>query len=146
MKTIEVYTDGACFPNPGFGAWAFVEKTGPRSIGYYQSGTEPDTTCNRMEYTAAIKAIEYFDDAERMTIFTDSMLLVRCGNRTARSQKKNLDLVERLNLLTMQRPISFVWVRGHSGIWHNEMADQHAQMALVRSTDVDFLTDMAKNR
>lgn len=67
---IEIYTDGACSGNPGPGGWGFVIINGEDTKSY--SGSEASTTNNRMELTAAIKAIESVDMNEPITLYTDS--------------------------------------------------------------------------
>ena len=67
---IEIYTDGACSGNPGPGGWGFVIIDGKNTKS--SSGSEDDTTNNRMELTAAIKAIESIDKNESIILHTDS--------------------------------------------------------------------------
>ena len=71
---ITVYTDGSCLGNPGIGGWAFVLKSESKHLSHY--GYEKETTNNRMELTAAIKALEFLSkDSEPITIITDSNYL-----------------------------------------------------------------------
>lgn len=127
---IEIYTDGACNPNPGKGAWAWAldEKT-------YDVGVEEITTNNRMEMMAIIQAIEFvkregFDD--EVTIYSDSQYCVNGFNSwmynwqrkgwKKRGGLKNSDLWQLM--WVNKRGIKLSWVRGHSGNKMNEFADQ----------------------
>ena len=70
MKEIEVFTDGACRGNPGAGGWGVLLIIDGKEITLF--GGEQDTTNNRMELKAAIKALEFFDDNVSLSITTDS--------------------------------------------------------------------------
>lgn len=129
---IKIYTDGGCIPNPGLGAWAFVKILGNELIE--QSGLVPNTTNNRMEYTALIKALESLDNNDYAEIYTDSMLLVDTVNTWMHSwykknwkkkgSIKNLDLVKQLHfLMSLKKNVTVSWVKGHSGNFYNERAD-----------------------
>lgn len=144
MNKLEIYTDGSCDPNPGFGGWAFVvilnEKVVMKKTGY-----EPNTTNNRMEYIAAIEAISTcsstFFEYQDVTIYSDSQLLVNTYNKWVDKwmkskkkleTKKNLDLVKLLFEHKQKHPkIKVQWVRGHNGNKWNEFVDELANdMAL----------------
>ena len=84
---ITVYTDGSCLGNPGIGGWAFVLKSKSQYLSHY--GYEKETTNNRMELTAAIKALEFLSkDNEPITIITDSNYLKNGINNWITNWKK----------------------------------------------------------
>jgi len=134
MKTVIIYTDGACVPNPGLGSWAYAEKTGGKKVGIYSAGVEENTTNNRMEFKAALQAIKDFADYDKITIFSDSQLLVNSfsvwvwdwAKKGFPKRIKNRDLVlEMHSLLIRERPrVEFRCVRGHNGDYHNTFVDR----------------------
>ena len=141
--TFEVFTDGGCLGNPGFGGWAYhinvVHGTfsgdGPLE-GYGAVGV---TTNNQMELTADIKALEYFNTESYITIYTDSKYLKNgieiwiknwINNKWKTSSKtnvKNKDLWTRLNQLINKHSVKWEWVKGHDGNVYNDKADELAQ-------------------
>ena len=84
---IEVYTDGSCLGNPGVGGWAFLILKGDQLIS--KSGSAKNSTNNRMELTAAIKALEYLKDEKILKINTDSSYLKNGINLWIYNWKKN---------------------------------------------------------
>jgi ribonuclease HI len=140
MKQVVIHTDGACRGNPGPGGWgASLEYNGARRS---LKGAEPGTTNNRMELTAAIKALEALREPCRVQLYTDSKYLrhgitewladwKRRGWRTAdKKPVKNIDLWQRLEAAALPHRIEWHWVRGHSGHEGNEAADQLANEAI----------------
>ena len=140
MASVEIYTDGACRGNPGPGGWAALLLFGghEREI----SGAEADTTNNRMELTAVIRALEALKRPVEGAIYTDSQY-VRQGvlewlpNWKARGWKtadkkpvKNQDLWQVLDALVPKHDLEWHWVRGHSGNPGNERVDQLANLAI----------------
>lgn len=137
-----VYTDGACSGNPGPGGWAWVSDDGPWAAGF-----EPDTTNQRMELTAVIRACERF--AGPLLIVSDSTYVVNCWRdgwwrgwlkRDWRNSKRepvaNRDLWERLVPHFAEREdLRLEWVKGHSGDHLNELADRLAVGAVQRRSD-----------
>lgn len=133
MTTI-VYSDGGCDPNPGPGGWGVVI-AGPNGDVELR-GAEPATTNNRMEVTAAIEALAWFDEGAEIEMRCDSKYVVdamtswirswkRNGWRTASKEPvKNEDLFRRLDALASNRRVKWTWVRGHSGDPRNERADR----------------------
>ena len=132
------YTDGACFPNPGKGTWAWCLVKDEKLISDYVSDVFPQTTNNRMEYQALIGVIKEHGPLLK-TIFTDSMMLVNTCNlwryswkkknwkKKGKDEIKNLDLVLEIDGLLIKNPqISIEWVRGHNGNKWNEHVDQLA--------------------
>ncbi len=140
MSEVKIYTDGACRGNPGPGGWAAVLMT--RGTERELSGAEAHTTNNRMELTAAIRALEALKRPCEIDLYTDSQY-VRNGIttwildwkrrhwRTAdRKPVKNVDLWQRLDELVGGHKITWHWVRGHSGHPINERVDALANAAI----------------
>ena len=136
-----VYTDGACSGNPGPGGWfavIFDNDNKQKNI----SGSEKNTTNNRMELSAAIKALEKIKTNSEITIYTDSTY-VKNGitewvfkwkeNEWKNSNKepvKNKDLWEKLDNLCEQNTINWKWVKGHASNKYNNLADELATKAI----------------
>ncbi|GLY33919.1 hypothetical protein Kisp02_72840 [Kineosporia sp. NBRC 101731] len=130
---LEVWTDGACSGNPGPGGWAWATKDGRQG-----SGGEPKTTNQRMEVSAALRAIQALEGP--LVVVSDSTYVVNCfrdewwrgwlARGWVNSQKKpvaNRDLWEPLIEAFRDRgDISFRWVKGHSGDEMNDLVDQLA--------------------
>ena len=141
---VTIYTDGGADPNPGPGGWAAIllEEAGGR--GKEISGAETFTTNNRMELTAAIRALEALKVRCRVRLLTDSQYLRRGvtewlpgwkakGWRTAdKKPVKNVELWQMLDDLVTQQGhvIDWKWVRGHNGDPGNERADELANMGV----------------
>ena len=142
MKHVDIYTDGACSGNPGPGGWAAVLVFGP--LRKELSGAEPDTTNNRMEITAAIRALEILKEQCEITLTTDSQYLrqgitkwmfawKKNGWKTSNKQPvKNQDLWMRLDRLTRKHEITWEWVKGHADHPENERCDKLAREAIRR--------------
>lgn len=132
---MDIYTDGACIPNPGRGAWAYVVLDKNNIPVHHSTGIEFDTTNNRMELRAIIKALRFgIDNHDNFTIYSDSTYCIGLCERRHKA-KKNKDLVsEVIDLLTealLKRIyINFIWVKGHDGNIGNEFADLYAENAL----------------
>lgn len=134
---IDVYTDGACSGNPGPGGWAWAVDEGPD--GRRASGGDGDTTNQRMELTAVLKALRALDGV--VTVHSDSTYVVNAFNdrwydgwlkrgwkNSNRKPVANRDLWEPLVEIFQQRndELSFVWVKGHAGDPMNELVDRMA--------------------
>jgi ribonuclease HI len=147
-KAVEIFTDGACRGNPGPGGWgAMLRYDGTvRDL----SGSEAQTTNNRMELTAAIRALESLKRPCDVQLTTDSEYVKRGitewlqdwkrrGWKTAAKKPvKNADLWQRLDAAAARHRVQWLWVRGHSGHPENERADELANMAIdemLASTD-----------
>ena len=140
MTEVKIYTDGACRGNPGPGGWAAVLMT--RGTERELSGAEAHTTNNRMELTAAIRALEALKRPCEIDLYTDSQYVKngittwildwkRRHWRTAdRKPVKNVDLWQRLDELVGGHKITWHWVRGHSGHPINERVDALANAAI----------------
>lgn len=141
LPHVVVATDGACKGNPGPGGWGALIRMGTREK--HLSGGEALTTNNRMELTAAIKALEALTRPCRVTLTTDSVYVrdgitkwifgwQRNGWRTAdRKPVKNADLWQALLSATARHSISWNWVKGHSGDPDNEIVDGLASDAAL---------------
>jgi ribonuclease HI len=137
---IQIYTDGACRGNPGPGGWAALLMLGTHEKEL--SGAEAQTTNNRMELTAVIRALEALKRSVAAQIYTDSQYVMRGtmewlpawkarGWRTAgRKPVKNQDLWERLDALSTQHRLEWHWVPGHAGVAGNERVDRLANEAI----------------
>ena len=136
-EAVEIHTDGACSGNPGPGGWAAILRW--RGRERVLSGGEPETTNNRMELTAAIRALEALKRPSRVRLYTDSDYLRRGmsewlprwrarGWRTADGKPvKNRDLWQRLEALSRRHRIEWHWLRGHAGDPLNARADRLAR-------------------
>jgi ribonuclease HI len=117
---IVIHTDGACKGNPGPGGWgAVIEQNGGQ---VKLSGSEPQTTNNRMEMTAVIKGLEAVDPSSKVLISSDSTYVINTMTKGWK-RKVNHDLWEQLDRLVGSRNVSWRWVRGHNGDRGNELAD-----------------------
>ena len=135
---ITIYTDGACSGNPGIGGWGVVilEKNKDEII---LNGGQNNTTNNRMELTAAIEALKYFQSKKDITLITDSKYVKdgiqlwiknwrKNGWKTAaKKQVKNKELWMSLDVLIARHNINWEWVKGHAGNKYNEKADYLAR-------------------
>ncbi len=139
---VEIYTDGACDPNPGPGGWAALLRSGKQEKEI--SGSEVNTTNNRMELTAAIEALRALKQPCRVIFYTDSEYLKRGitewlpGWRRRQWRRKggalaNIDLWQALDAALQPHQIDWHWVRGHAGHPENERVDQLAREASWRA-------------
>lgn len=146
MKRIEIFTDGACLGNPGAGGWGVILRY--NNIEKELSGGENDTTNNRMELTAVIKALEALKESCNITLYTDSRYVMdgiekwifqwkKTGWKTAnkKSPVKNVELWQRLDELKSKHEIRFVWVKGHAGHTENERCDELARCEAQKIKD-----------
>jgi ribonuclease HI len=137
---VEIFTDGACRGNPGPGGWAAILRSGGHEKEIF--GGDPATTNNRMELTAAIKALEALKKRSYVTLYTDSRYVMdglQCwlprwkanGWKTAdKKPVKNVDLWRALDEAAQRHDIVWRWVEGHSGHTENERADLLARSAI----------------
>lgn len=140
---IEIYTDGACKGNPGPGGWgALLRHNGKEQE---LSGAEAETTNNRMEMFAVIRALESLKHNKYPVVLTtDSRYVMdgitkwiagwkKRGWKTAAKQPvKNQDLWQRLDTVHQNHQVEWRWVKGHSGHVDNERVDQLANTAINR--------------
>ena len=140
---VEIFTDGACSGNPGAGGWGAVLRW--RDTERELKGGESETTNNRMELMAAIKALESLDRPVKVDLYTDSTYVQkgitewihswkRRGWKTAsRTPVKNEDLWRRLDNAIQHQEVSWHWVKGHAGHEGNERADALARAGLYEA-------------
>ena len=138
--SVEVFTDGACRGNPGPGGWGVLLRYKGSEKTLY--GAEPETTNNRMELMAAIRALESLTRQCSVKLTTDSQYVQkgitewlpnwkRRGWKTAaRKPVKNADLWKRLDEAVAGHDVEWHWVKGHSGHPENELADALANQAI----------------
>lgn len=137
MKKLDIYTDGACSGNPGKGGWGavLVYKGAEKEI----SGAEKQTTNNRMELTAVIKALQLLKEPCEVNLTTDSKYVCDAVNKGwvygwkkkgwIKSDKKpalNVDLWEELLEQLKIHDVTFNWAKGHNGHPYNERCDKLA--------------------
>jgi ribonuclease HI len=126
-QVVEIFTDGACSPNPGPGGWGAILRFG-----------DQDTTNNRMEIMAAIQGLEHLTRRSAVHVYTDSVY-VRSGitawvprwarngwQTTDKKPVKNADLWRRLAAAATAHDVEWFWVKGHAGHRWNERADELA--------------------
>lgn len=127
MNWYDIYTDGSCFPiSNGCGGWAFAVVKN-NEIVYYKSGSENNTTNNRMELTAVLEALRYID-TEHCQIFSHSMYTVKAISEWYRmwviknkaEEKSNIDLIEEAYKLYTDKKAHLFWIRGRNGNEFNE--------------------------
>lgn len=136
-KLVEIYTDGACSGNPGPGGWGALL----RYNGHEKelSGAEADTTNNRMEMMAAIKALQSLKEPCDVDLYTDSTYVQKGVNEWMDGWKakgwpkkiKNQDLWKELDEILQKHTVRFHWVKGHAGHPENERADKLATDAIL---------------
>lgn len=135
MPQVTIYTDGACDPNPGPGGWAALLRYGAHEK--VLTGSDPDTTNNRMELTAAIQAFKALKQTCQVDIYTDSEYLKRGitewlpgwrarGWRRKGGALANIDLWQELDKLLKIYQVEWHWLRGHAGQPQNERVDKLA--------------------
>ena len=144
-EKVEIFTDGACRGNPGPGGWGAILRLGSKEKELW--GGERETTNNRMELTAAIRALAALRRPVAAIVHTDSQYVLkgisewihgwkRNGWKTAdRKPVKNADLWQQLDAVTRQHRLEWVWVRGHTGHPENERADALANRGINELKD-----------
>lgn len=145
LKTVKIYTDGACRGNPGPGGWGALLRFG--DVERELSGGERETTNNRMELTAAIRALEALKQRCAVDLYTDSKYVkhgisewlagwkARGWRTAARKPVKNQDLWQTLDELAGSHDVTWHWVRGHAGHAENERADLLANQGLEEALE-----------
>ena len=140
MIHVDIYTDGACSGNPGPGGWAAILKYG--LIEKELSGGEKETTNNRMELMAVIKALRALKKPCDITLYTDSQYVVNAmekgwaktwkANKWIKSDKKpakNREMWDELLDLCREHTVKFIWVKGHADNPYNNRCDELAVKA-----------------
>lgn len=137
MKTVTIYTDGACKGNPGPGGWAAVLKLG--DVEKEISGGEASTTNNRMELTAVISALQALKYPCVVELYSDSKYVIDALSkgwarnwkrkgwmRNAKEMALNPDLWEKLLNLVDIHDVHYHWVKGHATNKYNNRCDELA--------------------
>jgi ribonuclease HI len=145
MKTVTIYTDGACSGNPGPGGFGVVMLYG--SARRELSGGYRKTTNNRMEVLAVIKGLEALKEPCSVQLYSDSKYVVDAIEkgwvkkwrsqgwmRNKKEKASNVDLWEQLLALLEIHNVSFIWVKGHAANPENERCDQLARDAIQKNT------------
>ena len=140
QEKVSIFTDGGCRGNPGPGGWGASMHFGNHQKDIY--GYEEETTNNRMELMAAIRALELLTRPCKIDLTTDSQY-VRQGitewmdnwkkrgwKTAAKKEVKNKDLWQRLDEAVKRHDVEWHWVKGHSGHEGNERADELANRAM----------------
>lgn len=139
MKSVQIITDGSCLGNPGPGGWACILRYGNHKKEL--SGSEPHTTNNRMELTAAIKGLEALKSQCEVRITTDSQYVKngimswiqnwkRNGWMTKdRKPVSNKELWIELDDLVARHDVKWEWTKGHADHEDNNRCDELAQAA-----------------
>lgn len=140
MKTVTLYTDGACRGNPGPGGWGVWLKYGDHEREMH--GGEKETTNNRMELMAAIKGLEAIKGSCQVELYTDSKYVLQGitewmanwkknnWKTAAKKPVKNVDLWRLLDEESARHQINWHWVKGHDGNPGNEKADELANLGI----------------
>lgn len=139
-EKVIIYTDGACRGNPGPGGWGAILRSGEHERQL--NGAEVNTTNNRMELMAAIKALSALKRSCLVELYTDSQYLRRGvlewldgwkqkqWKTASKKPVKNRDLWEALDQQIARHQVNWHWVKGHSGDEGNELADMLANKAI----------------
>ena len=150
MAEYQIYTDGACSPNPGAGGWAFILRSPNRTVAT-KFGYKADTTNNRMELQAVLEGLQHFinniaTSEDNIVLNSDSKYTIQgimtwCRGWSRRGWlKKNGDKVlnsyqwNEIFALKQKINLTCVHIRGHTGDLYNEMVDQLAVSARISKT------------
>ncbi len=140
-RVIEIYTDGACSGNPGPGGWGALLICGSHEKEIF--GGEEETTNNRMEMMAVVKALEALKKPSNVKIYTDSKYVLQGATEWLKGWKakgwknaskqpvKNKALWQKIDSLLSIHNVEFIWVKGHAGNIGNERADELARRAIA---------------
>jgi ribonuclease HI len=135
-SAVRIYADGACRGNPGPGGWGAILMAGGKEKELF--GGVSQTTNNRMELTAVVRALEALEHTSTVEVYTDSQYVQkgisewlpdwkRRGWRTAdKKPVKNVDLWQELERVAGKHRVTWHWVKGHAGHPENERADELA--------------------
>lgn len=141
LPEVEIFTDGACDPNPGPGGWAAILRFGDTEKEL--SGSEAQSTNNRMELTAAIEALRALKRPCQVNFYTDSEYLKRGITEWLENWRKrnwrrkggklaNVELWQALDAEAGKHEIEWHWVKGHAGHPENQRVDRMAHSAILR--------------
>jgi ribonuclease HI len=139
VKSVELITDGSCLGNPGRGGWAYILRFNERIREAW--GSDPETTNNRMELTAAAEGLKALREPCQVTVVTDSEYVKngitqwihgwkRNGWRTAAKKPVlNQDLWQTLDAEVARHKVTWEWTKGHASHQDNNRCDELAQRA-----------------
>jgi ribonuclease HI len=147
LATITIYTDGGCSGNPGPGAWAAVVLYNGKKVEI--GGSEKNTTNNRMELLAVIKALQEIhpscqEECKQIDIYTDSQYvqkgisewivnwLKKDWHNSAKKPVKNKDLWQELLSLTEKLPLTWHWIKGHAENEYNNACDKRVKQEIKK--------------
>jgi ribonuclease HI len=140
MKNVIIFTDGACRGNPGPGGWGVLLRYGKHEKQLF--GSVADTTNNRMELTAAIKALESLKEPCHIQLYTDSQYVQKGitewlpqwkkkhWKKSDNKPVKNADLWKKLDEEQTRHKVTWHWVKGHSNHTENDLVDALANHAI----------------
>ena len=143
---VELHTDGACSGNPGPGGWAYVLKHPASGMEKEDSGSDSDTTNNRMELRAVIEGLTALSRPSKVELYSDSQYVLNGLNKwmdgwkkrgwknTSKQPVKNMELWKQRDELKRTHPLTVHWVRGHDGHIENERCDALAVAARDRAS------------
>ena len=139
-QKIEIYTDGSCLGNPGVGGFGYIiiYFNGKKIKKLIGKGGRKDTTNNRMELLAAIKALKTIENKNfsnrEIVIYSDSNYVIKGITEWIKGWKarnfkdvKNIELWKELDILTIEKKIEWKWVKAHNGNLYNERVDKLAR-------------------
>ncbi len=146
LPRVTIYTDGSCDRNPGPGGWAALLRFGSREKAL--TGSEAETTNNRMELTAAVQALQSLQQPCRVDFYTDSEYLRlgitewlpawhERGWRRKGGQLANVDLWQALDKAIQPHEIEWRWVKSHAGDRYNQRVDQLARQAMKKQPQMN---------
>lgn len=143
LKSVDLYSDGACSGNPGPGGWAAILIFGPHKKEIY--GYDPKTTNNRMEMTAVLMGLRALKEPCRVTVYSDSELVVKAFNNGwmekwlktnfKQGNVKNIDLWKQILDELKSHTVKWVWVKGHADNALNNRCDELARKAIADNAD-----------
>lgn len=147
MDNIIIYTDGGCRGNPGLGAWAAILISEKHNLRLEIGESENDTTNNKMEMKAVIKALERLKNSHNIKVYSDSAYLINGmnewiyswqKNNWIKSDKKPVENKEywiKLIKLSKKHNIEFIKVKGHSDNKENNRADKIVNILMDEHED-----------
>lgn len=156
MKTVEIFTDGACKGNPGVGGWGALLRYGKHEKKLY--GGELETTNNRMELMAAIEGLRALKKSCQVELTTDSVYVknginewlegwkARGWKTASKKPVKNQDLWQQLDEEVARHQVNWHWVKGHSGHTENEIADELANLGVEKVLAEQVLAESASDK
>ena len=139
---IQIHTDGSCLGNPGPGGWGAIIIY-PDGDVKELSGSNQDTTNNRMELKAVIEALNFLESGSMIELFSDSLYVINTITKGWK-KKANIELWNELdNVIQKHTNISWNWVKGHSGDFYNEKVNDIAQgkAEMVKNNNLSHVND-----